>query len=167
MPVVREERHRGLRGMSERRLLQAAVAFGCLVPIVGGGLGVVRGPAMVGIAAASAAADAHFRYLSGLLLGIGLGFLSTVPRIEAQGARFRLLAAIVVIGGLGRLLSLALRGAPDALTLFALAMELAVTPSLALWQGRIARADRVTDPQPSPLPARKSERCAPAPGRHP
>jgi hypothetical protein len=163
-PVVREKekRHRGLRGMSERRLLQAAVAFGCFVPIVGGGLGVVRGPAMVGIAAAPAAADAHFRYLSGLLLGIGLGFLSTVPRIEARGARFRLLAAIVVIGGLGRLLSLALRGAPDIMTLFALAMELAVTPSLALWQGRIARAARATDPQSGRLPARTSERRAPA-----
>jgi hypothetical protein len=135
--------------MSEKRLLQAAVAFACLVPIFGGGLGVWHGAAMVGIALAAPAADAHFRYLSGLLLAIGFGFLSTVPRIEARGARFRLLAAIIVIGGFGRLLSLALSGALDAVTLFALAMELAVTPALAFWQWRVALASRTRTPHPT------------------
>jgi uncharacterized membrane protein YfcA len=138
----------GSSGMGEKRLLQAAVALGCLVPIFGGGLGVWYGPAMVGLAAAAPAADAHFRYLSGLLLAIGFGFLSTVPRIEAHCARFRLLAAIVVAGGLGRLLSVALSGALDAATLFALAMELAVTPALALWQWRVALAGPTRSPHP-------------------
>ena len=118
--------------------MQAAVALACLVPILGGGFGVIRGPAMLDIAAAAPAA-AHFRYLSGLLLGIGLGFLVMVPRIEAHGPRFRLLAAIVVTGGLGRLLSIALTGTADPATLFALGMELVVTPALALWQMRLAR----------------------------
>jgi hypothetical protein len=113
-----------------------------LVPVLGGAFGVCLGLAMVGIAAPPASVDAHFRYLSGLLLGIGLGFLSTVPQIETRSARFRLLAAIVVIGGLGRLLSVALDGAADASTLFALAMELVVTPTLALWQRRVAHAAR-------------------------
>jgi len=94
---------------------------------------------MVGIATAAPAADAHFRYLSGLLLAVGFGFLSTVPRIERRASRFRLLAAIVVVGGLGRLLSLVLTGAPDAPTLFPLGMELAVTPLLVLWQARVVR----------------------------
>ena len=129
--------------MNERRLLQVAVTLGCLVPIVGGGIGVLYGLAMVGIGTAPEPADSHFRYLSGLLLAVGLGFLSTVPNIEARSGRFRLLAAIVVVGGLGRLLSLALGGAPDASTLFALAMELAVTPALALWQWRVSAAARI------------------------
>ncbi len=125
--------------MNERRILQAAVALGCVVPILAGGIGVLNGLAMVGITAASASADSHFRYLSGLLLAIGLGFLSTVPSIENRSGRFRLLAALVFIGGLGRLVSLTRGGAPYASTVFALAMELAVTPALALWQWRIAR----------------------------
>lgn len=124
--------------MMERRVFQAIVAIACLVPILGGGLGVVRGLAMVDVAG-SASADSHFRYLSGLLLGIGLGFLSTVPRIEQRTGRFRLLTGIVVTGGLARAVSLLLTGAPNRSMLFALAMELAVTPALALWQGRIAR----------------------------
>jgi hypothetical protein len=39
--------------MNERRLLQA-VALGCLVPIVGGGIGVLYGVAMVGVGAVPA-----------------------------------------------------------------------------------------------------------------
>jgi hypothetical protein len=124
--------------LNEKRLLQAIVVLGCAVPILGGGLGVLSGPAFLGIVP-SASADSHFRYLSGLLLGIGLGFLSTVPRIERHTARFGLLAAIVVVGGLGRWLSLIVEGIPDASMIFALIMELIVVPSLALWQRRIAR----------------------------
>jgi hypothetical protein len=130
--------------MNERRLLQVAVALGCLVPVLGGGIGVLYGLAMLGPMVGNEApppfADSHFRYLSGLLLAIGLGFSSTVPSIETRSGRFRLLAAIVVVGGLGRLLALALDGRPDAPTLFALGMELGVTPALTLWQWRVARA---------------------------
>ena len=125
--------------MTEKRLLQTVVVVACVVPILGGGYGVVRGLAMIGIGDAGSGADSYFRYLSGLLLGIGLGFLSAVPRIETHSARFRLLAGIVVIGGLGRLLAVIVTDAADPTTLFALVMELVVTPLLALWQWRVAR----------------------------
>jgi hypothetical protein len=124
--------------MSERRALQIVVAVASSIPICAGAAGVLLGPAMVDAAAAPIAADSHYRYLSGLLLAIGIAFATTIPRIETRTARFRLLTAIVVAGGLGRLLSLLLRGAPDAPMLAALVMELVVTPALALWQGRIA-----------------------------
>jgi hypothetical protein len=124
--------------MSERRALQIVVAVASSIPICAGAAGVLLGPAMVDAAAAPIAADSHYRYLSGLLLAIGIAFATTIPRIETRTARFRLLTAIVVAGGLGRLLSLLLRGTPDAPMLAALVMELVVTPALALWQGRIA-----------------------------
>ncbi len=118
--------------------LRIAVALGGLVPVLSGLLGMVLGPGLLG-EAASPAADSHFRYLSGLLLGVGLGFWSTIPRIEAQGRRFRLLTAIVVLGGIGRLLGLPLAGWPGAAMGAALGMELVVTPLLCLWQARLAR----------------------------
>jgi Domain of unknown function (DUF4345) len=124
---------------AERRALQMIVAVASLVPIIAGASGFLIGPAMVGIVAAPIGADSHFSYLSGLLLGIGLGFLTTIPHIENRSRRVRLLAIIVVIGGLARLLALGLRGHPTGPTLFALAMELLVTPCLALWQSRVAR----------------------------
>ena len=125
--------------MSERRLLQIVVAVGSLVPIAAGVAGIVLGPAMVDAGAAPIPADSHFRYLSGLLLGIGIAFATTIPAIERRTARFRLLTTIVVIGGIGRLVSLLARGTPDKPMMFALVMELIVTPSLALWQNRVAR----------------------------
>ncbi len=123
-----------------RRALQIEVAVLGLVPVLTGLAGMVLGPSMAGLdpSATPIALDSHVRYLSGLLLAIGLGFWSTIPRIERQTARFRLLTGLVVIGGLGRLLGLALAGRPPAPMLFGLGMELVVTPSLCWWQSRIA-----------------------------
>lgn len=123
--------------MTERRLLQITIALGSLVPIIAGAAGILSGPAMVD-AGGNVSADSHFRYLSGLLFGIGVAFITTIPGIERQTGRFRMLAGIVVAGGIGRLISLLLCGAPDAAMLAALAMELVVTPVLALWQARVA-----------------------------
>ena len=122
----------------ERRLLQLVVALACIVPLLAGGSGVLHGPRLAHLGATPTDLDSHFRYLSGLLLGIGLGFPTTVPAIERHAARFGLLGGIVVIGGLGRLVSLILLGAPSAGHLFGLAMELAVVPLLILWQRRVA-----------------------------
>ncbi len=124
-----------------RRWLQALVAVLGLVPVLAGLSGVVLGASMTGPAlpaAFSSGLDSHVRYLSGLLLAIGLGFWSTIPSIERRSARFRLLTALVVAGGLGRLLGVLVDGVPPAPMLGGLAMELAVTPLLCVWQARVA-----------------------------
>jgi hypothetical protein len=137
-----------MNGM-ERRLLQIVVAIGSLVPVCAGAAGMLIGPRMLGSGAvASGDLDSHFRYLSGLLLGIGLGFASTIPRIEARGGRFRMLTGIVVVGGLGRLLSLLMIGPQSPGMIAALGMELVVTPCLALWRHRVARSLPTTNRSP-------------------
>lgn len=127
----------------ERRLLQAAVALGCAVPLLAGGAGVIEGPAMLrGVGSeVPADLDSHYRYLSGLLLAIGIGIASCVPGIERKTARFRLLALLVVIGGLGRLSGLASTGMPGTDHALGLAMELVVVPLLVLWQSRVASGE--------------------------
>lgn len=125
------------RNSPECRLLQVAVALGGLVPVSAGLAGVLMGPALVG-AAANVDADSHFRYLSGLLLAIGLAYWSTVPGIEAKCARFRLLTFIVVVGGLARLGAVWAMGVPSRPMIAALVMELLITPSLCVWQSRVA-----------------------------
>ncbi|BBK29517.1 hypothetical protein STHU_01510 [Allostella humosa] len=124
----------------ERRALQLAVALAGLVPVGAGLSGIWSGPSMAGEATTDGATlDSHFRYLSGLLLGVGIAFWSLVPRIAAHGPAFRLLTAIVVIGGAGRLVSLLAAGTPSPPMLAGLAMELVVTPLLCLWQAKVAR----------------------------
>jgi hypothetical protein len=129
-----------MNGMErERRYLQRTVAVLALIPVSVGLFGVLFGPALTGDRV-SVSADSHFRYLSGLLLGIGLVYWSTMPAIEEKTGRFRLLAGLVVIGGLARLIGLLLTGIPSLYMLGGLAMELVVTPILVLWQTRVANA---------------------------
>ena len=127
--------------MLERRLLQLAIALGCVVPLAAGGSGMLVGPGMIGGVAQPVPADldSHMRYLSGLLCAIGIGFLTCIPRIEEKGARVRLLGALVILGGLGRALSLFEIGLPGLAHRLALGMELGTVPVLMAWQWRIAR----------------------------
>jgi hypothetical protein len=126
----------------ERRLLQAAILVGGIVPVGAGLAGALTGTAMMGSAVMggglSASGDSHWRYLSGLLLAIGLAFWSTIPTIERQTARVRLLTAIVFVGGLCRVASFHLTPAPAPDMLFAATMEVVITPLIGLWQWRVA-----------------------------
>ncbi|HZA92227.1 MAG TPA: DUF4345 domain-containing protein [Gemmatimonadales bacterium] len=121
----------------ERRLLQQSVAIVATIPVATGLYGVLFGQALTGDAV-SISAESHFRYLSGLLLGIGLCFWSTLPSIEIHTGRIRLLTLLVVIGGLSRLIGLALTGLPSLFMLGGLIVELIVAPALCLWQTRVA-----------------------------
>jgi hypothetical protein len=123
----------------ERRLIQIAAALACLVPLWTGLTGVVEGPAMLkGVDGPQPAdLDSHYRYLSGLLLAVGLGFASCIPTIERQGRVFRTLGLMVLVGGLGRLGSVLAVGTPSFGHLFGLAMELGTVPLLVLWQWRL------------------------------
>ena len=126
---------------AERRLLQLAVAAACCVPLLVGGSSVLGGPAVLGGVdpPVSRDLDSHFRYVSGIFLALGLAFVSTIPRIERAGSRFRLLGLMVVAGGLARGWSWIEVGAPGLGHRLGLAMELGVVPLLMLWQARVAR----------------------------
>lgn len=127
--------------LGERRALQLAVLLACVVPISAGLAGVFQGALFLSDQPSTALHDSHFRYLSGLLLAIGLGFLSAVPDIERHAGRFRWLTFLVFMGGFARLIGVFLTGSTSTGILFALVMELVVTPSLAIWQNAL-RSDR-------------------------
>ena len=124
----------------EHRLLQGVVAIACLLPLLVGGQGIVHGPAPFGhLADVPRDLDSHFRYISGIFFATGLGFLSCIPHIETKGPRFRLLGALIVVGGLARLVSLIDVGMPSRGHVLGLGMEILVVPLLTLWQARLAR----------------------------
>lgn len=130
----------------ERRILQRTVAVAAIVPVLAGLCGVLFGihgiGGLGGGTPVNISADSHFRYLSGLLTGIGILFFTCVPGIEDKSRLFRFLTLVVGLGGLARLLGLALTGVPSLTMLAALALELVVTPLLCLWQMRVARLAR-------------------------
>jgi hypothetical protein len=125
----------------ERRLLQAATALACMVPLSMGLVSVARSAAVLRGTEPPFPIDldSHYRYLSGLLLGIGLVFLASIPRIEAKGAIFRTLGFVILVGGLARLVSLVENGPPGFGHQFGLVMELVVVPGIVLWQARVEK----------------------------
>ena len=127
---------------AQRRILQLFVAAACIVPLSMGTLSLIEGPGVIrGIADAGPVdLDSHFRYLSGLLLGLGLAFATCIPRIERSNAPFQALGFVVIVGALGRLVSLLDVGTPGPGHVFGLVMELAVVPALMFWQWRLAAA---------------------------
>jgi hypothetical protein len=115
-----------MRKNRSKTALQFCVAIGACVPVAAGAAGVLFGPGMV---------DPDY----GGSLMIGLIFWSLIPDIEKRGVEARLLTALVVIGGLGRLWAAVAEGPPGLPMTLALVMELIVTPALAWWQYRLAR----------------------------
>ena len=125
------------------RGLQIAILICSFVPLSAGLAGMLLGPSMVDhTEAGSVSLDSHFRYLSGLLFGIGLAFVSLIKKIEVRTFEFRLLSFLVVMGGLGRLYSYVRLGEPDRSMLFGLAMELLIVPLLVLWQSTLTQRNR-------------------------
>jgi hypothetical protein len=99
----------------------------------------VGGTAMIhGTVDGAADLDNHFRYLSGLLFGIGVGFAACVPTIERRSELFLMLSGAVIVGGLARLFAVLAHGPGGTGDYWALMMELIVVPLLLAWQRRVA-----------------------------
>lgn len=116
-----------------RRAAQTSFAVAGIVPVVAGLWGVLHP-----LAGSVGSQLNHGRYLSGLLLAIGLAFWTAIPDIERHRARIRVLTGVVVIGGFCRLLGVMLGDPLTPSVAGALAMELGVTPALCFWQPRLA-----------------------------
>lgn len=125
---------------AERRLFQIIVLIAAIVPIAAGAAGVLIGPAMLhAVSSTSSDLESHFRYLSGLLLGIGVAFVVCAMDLDRRAGLYRALSLIVVLGGLGRLLGALEIGSPTGANRLAFVMELVVVPILLLWFRRIER----------------------------
>ena len=111
-------------------MLAMAIRISAIVPILAGAGGAVLGTAFLGEAALPATTS-HMRYLSGLLLALGLAAWWCAADLARRRGVFGLLCGAVVLGGLARLGGLAVDPAPAWPHLLALAMELGVVP--ALW----------------------------------
>ena len=86
------------------------------------------------------ALDSNLRFMGGMGLGLGLVLIWITPRIEAHAIVFRTVWICAFLGGLGRLASAAIIGAPPLpMLLFAL-IEVPLVPVLIYWQHRVAAA---------------------------
>jgi len=126
--------------VAEKRLLQIVMALTLLLPLSAALAGTLGGPHFLGKPPVIPVdLDSHFRYISGLFLGMLLLFASCIPNVERHGPRLRMLAFMVFIGGLFRFLSLVTIGVPSIGHQIGLGIELVELPLILVWQARVAR----------------------------
>ncbi|PAY04766.1 hypothetical protein CK489_33820 [Bradyrhizobium sp. UFLA03-84] len=128
-----------------RRALQVATAVLALVPIL---TGIIT---MLGVSDPLYAAsgvpalpvlDSNLRFFGGVWLGLGLALLWLVPRIESESVLFRVVWGGIFLGGIGRLLSIVMVGAPPLPFVGFTLLEVIGAPLFVYWQHRVATARR-------------------------
>jgi hypothetical protein len=124
-----------------RRALQVVAGLLGLLPIVTGGLSLALGPReLPDPGAFSVDLDSNYRFYAAFWFGAGVLWWREVLRIERAGPLFRALCGMFVLGGLGRLLSIAQVGMPAGGLVGAIVAELVLVPALIPWQAAVARA---------------------------
>ncbi|MER5641313.1 DUF4345 domain-containing protein [Kitasatospora sp. NPDC002227] len=135
-----------------RLLLQlmgwSSVAIGLLHLILGNA-------AIPGAAHAGTTVDSWGRFMGATFVGYGLAWLWAARQRPVPAGAVRLLAAVFLLGGLGRLLSVALHGWPHWFQIVLTALELGLPPVYFWLADADADADadeRAAGPAPAPGP---------------
>jgi hypothetical protein len=111
-------------------MLPWIIRAAAVVPLLAGAGGALGGAGFLG-EAAGPATESHLRYLSGLLLGLGLVALWCAADLPRRRPVFLALSAMVALGGLARAGGAMVEGWPPWPHALALVMELGVVPILA------------------------------------
>lgn len=122
----------------ERLFLQIATAFSALVLLGLGLCGVILGVQFLhGVGTITV--DNYLRLLSGMMTGMGIVLLASIPHVERYRERFGILTFMIVLGGLAELYSVTLHGIPSIGAMFGMFMSLIYAPLLWLLQRHVAR----------------------------
>lgn len=122
----------------ERFCLQIATAFSALVLLGLGLCGIILGIQFLhGVGTITV--DNYFRLLSGIIAGMGIVLLCSIPHVERYRERFGILTFMIVLGGLAELYSVTLHGIPSVGALFGMFMTLIYGPLLWLLQRHVAK----------------------------
>jgi hypothetical protein len=127
-----------------RRILQAILMIVGLILIITGLLGIIYGITddFYGISMSSniqgnIILDSNLRFYGGLSIGLGLIIFWLIPSLEKQKIIFRLISLMILIGGIGRVISMIMVGNPSTLFIIFTMLEL-LFPLLIFWQNKIA-----------------------------
>lgn len=128
-----------------KRALQIATALLGAVPVITGVVGLMglSDPLYAALhLPQDATLDSNMRFFGGVWLGLGLCVWWLVPRIDQQTALFRAAWLMIALGGLGRLLSMAMVGVPLLPFVGFTALEILGAPLFIWWQSRVAHQSR-------------------------
>ena len=132
----------GMEGGMNKLGLQIVMGLLAIIPVATGLLGLLGVAEPVYVAAGVppvVVLDTNLRFYAGVWLGLGLAFFWLIPTIERQTVLFRVLWAMIFIGGLGRLLSMLLLASPPVAFVAFAALEIVGAPLFIWWQSRVSQ----------------------------
>jgi Domain of unknown function (DUF4345) len=119
--------------------LQIILVVLSLIPAYFGITGMMDGAAMfIAPEQVTPALDSEFRFLSAYYLGLAVLIWWILPNIERHTTLFRIVIGALFLGGLTRVYSIVMVGAPPTPMLGGMALELAL-PLLILWQAKLSK----------------------------
>jgi hypothetical protein len=81
--------------------------------------------------------DSQDRFQGVVFMGYGVLFYLGLADLKRNAAVFRIAGAFIALGGVARLLSIALRGLPPAPVLVLVGMEVLLMPLILWWHARV------------------------------
>lgn len=108
------------------RVLAWAMGIACVA--IGLFHGVAGNAAIPGAGDANATIDSFGRFMGAIFAGYGLAWLWAVRQTPIPAAAVRLLAGVFLLGGLSRVLSIAVEGRPHGFQIVLMAIELGLPP---------------------------------------
>lgn len=120
-----------------RRALLVTLAILGLVPVLTGAAGVIGGLEFSpDDTTGTPYFDSEYRFISVWWMAAGVLLWWSLRRPRQRAAVTRAVLAVMVLGGLARLLGVALAGLPPAPFRVSMAIELMVIPALLVWHRR-------------------------------
>lgn len=121
-----------------KRGLQIALGIFSLIPLAFVVMGFVSGAGRLSPEGVAVDLDNQYRYFSGMYLAITLLIWHILPTIEKQGRLTAIVCLGILVGGLGRVVSMLTVGQPSQTQIVAVTIEMVVPVVFFLWQKAVA-----------------------------
>jgi hypothetical protein len=122
-----------------RHGFQAFLAlFGVIVVAISVAHLAIGPPAIIGSVAVNPTMAGEDRFFAGMLLCFGIALLWCSRDVQRKRIYVNLLAAVLFVGGIGRLLAVVIDGPPHPFYVAMLALELAIPPLMVVTAKKVA-----------------------------